>query len=230
MSASTRKSSARLRPLVSWPVALMLLLVARQAAAICGTAGTPLPPHGDEDGRLIVCESAMNKFAQAVMPLSRSTDFSISIHIPNPFLIPPTINIRIDGTASATVTRLVFDVTEGAVTVSADALGQILGFPFQARMSSTVDVSIDPASESLIFSPGRMSVRPSITLIAGVNATLPFPINLNPSLAIPEMPLDAVVLRVQTPNGSRDMKLDAYDQEISRHNGFLELKSHVRVR
>lgn len=230
MSVTNSNSSRRLRPRMAWPAVLVLLFFARQAAALCGDAGTPLPPQGDEDGRLIVCESAMNKFALAVLPLSRSTDISISIHIPNPFLIPPTINIRIDGSASATVTRLVFDVTEAAVSVSADAIGQILGFPFQVRLSSTVDVSIDPANESLIFSPGRMSVRPSITPVAGVQVQLPFPINLNPSLAIPEMPLDAVVLQVQTPNGSRDMKLDAYHQEISRHDGFLELKSNVRVR
>ncbi len=211
-------------------VAACLLGATQQADAVCGNSSLPPPVPEPSRATLIVCESALNKYASAVLPLTRSTPITVTISIPNPFLIPPVIHISFDGTATASVTSIVFDVTAAATNVQADISGHILGFPYNGRVSTTVNTVINPNPEELLVFPGPMFMLPRVEIISGVSINAPFVVNVGASLQVAPIPLDAVVLHLWSPRGTRDVILNADHHALTRHNGYLELKGDVRIR
>lgn len=227
--SNTRINARRARRLTCIAAVMVLALVPGVAAATCGD-GSPAPPAGNEDGVLRVCESALNLYALAVLPLSHSESVSVRILVPNPFGFPPLISIRHNGTAAANVTSLRFDIGPGSVVARASAIGTVFGIPISANLMATVSLTIDPVTENLIVDPGPMSIQPSVQFLPGIRVSLPFPINVESSISIPPIPLDAVLMNIDTVDGEREIHIDVFNQDLTYHEGFLELKGNVRFR
>lgn len=215
MSISTERKRRRRRALVFTAAAVLGLLVGRPAAA--------------QEGTLRIRESALDRFAQVVGPLTWSQNFSFTLWVPNPFLLPPVIPLFFNCSATATVIGLDFEITPSVTSVRGNASGRICGIAYAQPLVANVAISIDQAQRALIIRPTSMSFRPTVNVLGfGINA--PFTVAVSPSITVPPIPLDAAPFEIETAAGPRTFALVGRNLALSRHDGYVEIRGDVRFR
>jgi hypothetical protein len=172
-------------------------------------------------------ESALNDFAAALQPLTTSRNFKFTLWIPNPFLFGIPTPVDYSCTVTVSVAGLVFDVTPAATTVRGSVSGTLCGIGYQSSLFTTVAVSLGSGGRSLDFVPGPMRVTPTVNFL-GFRVTGP-PIDVGSALAPASVPLDAN-FEIDTPAGSRRLSLAPQNLQLSRHDGYLEIKGDARLR
>lgn len=186
-----------------------------------------------EDGTLRIRESALNRFAAAVQPLtlSRSMSFTLWIPVPNPFLfgIPTPVPIPFTCNATASVTGLSFDVDPGLASVRGNVTGTVCGVAYQSTLASFVTISLDPARRALVIMTGPMLMIPNVNFL-GFTLTAPFAVNVAPALTLPPIPLESAPLEIETPAGPRNLIVSGRNLQLTLQNGFLELKGDAVLR
>jgi len=199
-------------------------------AVVLAAVGLALvPPAAGQDGTLRIHESALNDFANALGPLTRVQSFGFTVWVPNPFLIPPVVPVEYNCQATALVTGIAFDITSAGTNVRATVSGTICGLAYQAPLSSAVVISIDQTQRALRIQPMPISVRPAVNFI-GLRITSPFAVNVGSSLTVPSIPLDAAPFEIETAAGPRTFVLVGRGLQLSRQDGFLEIRGNVRFR
>lgn len=181
-----------------------------------------------QDGTLRVRESALNDFAAAVQPLTLSRNFSFTLWVPNPFLFPPVVPIPFFCNASASVTGIVFDITPASVTARGNVNGAVCGIPYQSTLFASFTVSLDPAGRSLRIVPNSMQMTPTVNVL-GFRITAPFAVNVAPSLTA-SMPVGATKFEIETPAGPRSLVLVGRNLQISRFDGYFEIRGDADFR
>jgi hypothetical protein len=187
-----------------------------------------------EDGTLRVRESALNDFAAAAQPLriSRNWTFTVWVWVPNPFLffIPTPVPIPYTCNANASVTGLTFDITPASTTARGVVTGTVCGAAYSSLLSTTVSVSLDPGGRALSIRPGVMRMTPTVAVPALGSITAPFAVNAAPTLTVLSIPLDAAPLEVETAAGPRRLVMIGRNLQLSRQDGFFEIKGDVFFR
>ena len=216
MSISTERRRRLRRALVFAAAAVLGPFVGRPVAA--------------QDGTLRIRESTLDRFATAVGPLAWSQNFSFTLWVPNPFLIPPVIPVSVTCTASALVTGLDFDITSGGTSVRGNVSGRVCGIAYTPQpLTASVAIFIDQAQRALVILPTSMSFRPRVNF-AGLGINAPFTVAVAPSITVPPIPLDAAPFEIETAAGPRTFVLVGRGLVLSRQNGYLEIRGDVRFR
>jgi hypothetical protein len=196
------------------------------ATLLCSSASA-------EDGTLRVRESALNEFAAAVQPLTitRTWSFTLWLLVPNPFLfgIPTPVPVPFSCLATASVTGLVFDIAPGSATVRGNVNGTVCGIGYQSTLSTAIAISLDPAGAALVIRPGALGLTPTVTF-QGYSIRAPFSIDVAPALTVASIPLEAALLEIETPTGARRLVLNGRNLQLSRHDGYLEIKGDALFR
>jgi len=215
MSHSTERNRRLRRALVLPAAAVFGLLVGR--------------PASGQEGTLRIRESTLDRFATALGPLTWSQTFSFTVWVPNPLLLPPVIPVFFDCTATATVIGLNFEITPSGTSVSGNATGAVCGIAYAQPLSANVAISIDQAQHALNVRPTSMSFRPRVNVL-GFWIGAPLTVAVTPSITVPPIPLDAAPFEIETAAGPRNFVLVGRNLELSRHNGYLEIRGDVRFR
>jgi hypothetical protein len=181
-----------------------------------------------EDGAVRVYESTFTKLATAVQPLRLSRSFSISVPVPNP-LIPGLIHwVSHSCAAVADVTGLTFDITAAGVAVRGSVSASVCDVSFSGTLNTFATMTYNSSTRSLRVTTGSTSVRPSVTAF-GQTVFAPFSINVGPSLSFPPIPVDTASFVVETPGALRTFRLTGRNVQLSRQNGFIELRGDVQL-
>jgi hypothetical protein len=216
MSISTERQRRLRRALAITAAAVLALLVGSPASA--------------QDGTLRIRESTLDRFATAVGSLAWSQNFTFTLWVPNPFLLPPVVPLFFNCTATARVTGLDFDITPGGTSVRGSVSGGVCGIAYPTQpLTASVAISIDQSQRALIIQPTSMNFQPRVNVLGfGINA--PFTVAVSPSITVPPIPLDAAPFEIETAAGPRTFVLVGRNLALSRQNGYLEIRGDVRFR
>jgi len=190
------------------------------------TVGAPAA----EDGLLGINESVLNEMTAALGPLPFQGSFNVPVPIPNPFfpLGPPFFIVNIPCGAVAVVTGLRFDIdaAPAPIRVTGQVNGTVCNLPIiGGTVSSTATVVHNASSRTLRISTAPTTWRPSVGPF-----TVPFTVNVGPSLSVPAIPFRSTVLELETTAGPMAFNLSSEDIALTRRNGFIEVRGNVVLR
>lgn len=186
------------------------------------------PSARAQDGALRIGESALNDFAAALQPLTTARTFKFTLWIPNPFFFGIPTPVDYTCTVTASVTGLVFDVTPAGTTVRGNASGSFCGIGYQSSLFTTVGVSLGNAGRSLDVVPGPLIVTPRVNIL-GFQVPAPS-VDVGSALAPASIQLGAAPLEIETPAGPRSLTLAPQNLQLSRHDGYFEIRGDARLR
>jgi hypothetical protein len=180
-----------------------------------------------EDGLFRISATLLDDFAAALEPLTFRRDGVYTFRIPTWF---GPVDVPVYCVATASITGISFQITPANASVRANVTGTLCGLNYSSTLATPVTISVDPSGSRLRVQPAGSMPLNATTTILGIPFTVPFNMNLAPSLTVLSIPIDAVSFQLESPGGSRALVLVARNHQVTRHNGYFEISADVHFR
>lgn len=226
MSASERRRRRRLLLLTAWWV-----LLASNAAA--------------QQATLTIHEATFNALADAVGPMAfEQTPPPIEItyklikfkwgFIPVG-ITTHTLKICENRVAKVKVHDLGFDIRTSDIEVEGETETHWCGQTFRADVNGSATVALDPDGPYLRVQVSTDPVRPKLKIslpgwLGGDRfVTMPFTIDVGPSLTLPPILIHTAAFDVESARGAHTLRVTGRDLELAQQSGRIVLRARMVI-
>jgi hypothetical protein len=188
-------------------------------------------PVAGSDGIIRINATLFDKFAAALQPLSIQRAGWYTFQVPTifgPVDLPPVYCVA---TASISNIHLQIAAQSGAL-VRGDINGTMCGINYSSSVVAPVMISVDASTGGLLVRPiGPININATVSIPGVITITVPLnDVNIAQSLTALTIPLDAIQIQMESPSGPRTLVLVGRNQQLSLHDGFVEIQADAHFR